>query len=100
MLFDESGESWKGLGKKEGYTCTRHFAIAAVPACLMSYEIAKLILEHARSGAERNAAVRTALGMGMPLRQIEEYLDWLDNHASRFEQRLEEDTNDDSARLD
>ncbi|MDD4269875.1 MAG: hypothetical protein PHO07_14470 [Pirellulales bacterium] len=44
----------------------------------MAHEIAKLILEHADSGKERAAAIRTALSMGMPLSQIEEYLDWLD----------------------
>lgn len=44
----------------------------------MAHEIAKLILEHADSMGERAAAVRTALSLGMPLNQIEEYLDWLD----------------------
>lgn len=45
---------------------------------LMAHEIAKLILEHAESNGERAAAIRTALSLGMPLHQIEEYLDWLD----------------------
>lgn len=44
----------------------------------MAHEIAKLILEHADSVGERTAAIRTALSLGMPLNQIEEYLDWLD----------------------
>lgn len=42
------------------------------------YEIAKLILEHADSICERQQAVKTALYLGMPLHEIEEYLDWLD----------------------
>lgn len=64
----------------------------------MSYEIAKLILEHARSRAERNVAIRTALGLGMPLRQIEDFLDWLDNLSSRPEELPKEFTKDDSER--
>ena len=44
----------------------------------MTHEIAKLLLEHARTREEREAAIRTALRLGMPLREIEQYLDWLD----------------------
>lgn len=43
----------------------------------MAHEIAKLVLEHAESFLERSQAVKTALSMGMPLNEIEEYLDWL-----------------------
>ena len=43
----------------------------------MAHEIAKLVLEHAESVIERSEAIKTALGMGMPLNEIEEYLDWL-----------------------
>ena len=44
----------------------------------MAHEIAKLLLEHAGSFLERTEAVQTAMCMGMPLDEIEEYLDWLD----------------------
>jgi DNA-binding transcriptional MerR regulator len=44
----------------------------------MAHEIAKLMLEHAGTFLERAEAIRTALSLGMPLREIEEYLDWLD----------------------
>ncbi len=46
----------------------------------MPHEIAKLILEHATSFLEREEAIRTALSLGMPLNEIEEYLDWIDHH--------------------
>lgn len=44
----------------------------------MSHEIAKLLLEHAETFLERTEAIKSALALGMPLQQIEEYLDWLD----------------------
>jgi len=44
----------------------------------MAHKIAKLMLEHAGTFLERNEAIRTALSLGMPLHEIEEYLDWLD----------------------
>ena len=44
----------------------------------MAHEIAKLMLEHAGTFLERAEAIRTALSLGMPLHEIEEYLDWLD----------------------
>ena len=44
----------------------------------MSHEIAKLLLEHAGTFLERREAIKTALSLGMPLREIEVYLDWLD----------------------
>jgi len=44
----------------------------------MAHEIAKLLLEHADTFLERTEAIKTALSLGMPLREIEEYLDWLD----------------------
>lgn len=44
----------------------------------MSHEIAKLLLEH--SGVlERSKAIQEALNLGMPLHEIEEYLDWIDS---------------------
>lgn len=44
----------------------------------MSHEIAKLLLEHAETFLERTDAIKSALSLGMPLGEIEEYLDWLD----------------------
>lgn len=44
----------------------------------MSHKIAKLMLEQAGTFLERAEAVKTALSLGMPLWEIEEYLDWLD----------------------
>jgi hypothetical protein len=44
----------------------------------MSHEIAKLLLEHAESFLERTEAIKSAMSLGMPLAEIEEYLDWLD----------------------
>lgn len=44
----------------------------------MSHEIAKLLLEYANSFLERTEAVKTALSVGMPMHEIEAYLDWLD----------------------
>jgi hypothetical protein len=43
----------------------------------MAHEIAKLVLERSETFIERSEAVKTALSMGMPLNEIEEYLDWL-----------------------
>jgi hypothetical protein len=45
---------------------------------IVAHEIAKLMLEHAGTFLERTEAVRVAVSLGMPLREIEEYLDWLD----------------------
>jgi len=44
----------------------------------MSHEIAKLLLEHAETFLERTEAVKAALSLGMPLHEIQDYLDWLD----------------------
>jgi hypothetical protein len=44
----------------------------------MSHEIAKLLLEHAETFLERTDAVKAALSLGMPLNEIQDYLDWLD----------------------
>ncbi len=44
----------------------------------MAHKIAKLLLEQADSFLDRTDAVKTALSMGMSLREIEEYLDWLE----------------------
>ena len=44
----------------------------------MSYKIAKLLLEQSDTFLERTEAIKTALGLGMPLNEIEDYLDWLE----------------------
>ena len=45
---------------------------------IMAHEIAKLLLEKAGTFLQRTQAVEAALELGMPLNEIEEYLDWLD----------------------
>jgi DNA-binding transcriptional MerR regulator len=44
----------------------------------MAHEVAKLMLEHAETLLERTEAIKVALSLGMPLHEIEAYLDWLD----------------------
>jgi len=44
----------------------------------MAHEIAKLMLEQAETFLDRTKAIETAMSLGMPLNEIEEYLDWLD----------------------
>jgi DNA-binding transcriptional MerR regulator len=56
----------------------------------MPHKIAKLLLEHADTFLDRTEAVKTALRLGMPLDEIQEYLDWLD--AVRPPQANDEDT--------
>jgi DNA-binding transcriptional MerR regulator len=48
----------------------------------MSHEIAKLLLEHAETFLERTEAVKAALSLGMPLNEVQDYLDWLDALSS------------------
>jgi hypothetical protein len=57
----------------------------------MAHEIAKLLLEHAGTFYERTEAIKTALSMGMPLRDIEEYLDWVDTIKGPRDDEEEED---------
>jgi len=45
----------------------------------MAHEVAKLMLEHAETLLERTEAIKVALSLGMPLHEIEAYLDWLDS---------------------
>jgi hypothetical protein len=45
----------------------------------MAHEVAKLMLEHAGTFVERTEAIKVALNLGMPLHEIEAYLDWLDS---------------------
>jgi DNA-binding transcriptional MerR regulator len=49
----------------------------------VAYEIAKLLLEHAGTFLERAEAIKTALQLGMPLNEVEEYLDWLEMTRGR-----------------
>ena len=49
----------------------------------MSHEIAKLLLEHAESFIERTEAIQSAISLGMPIAEIEAYLDWLDAMRGR-----------------
>ena len=44
----------------------------------MGHDIAKLLLQHAGSFVERDEAIKTAINLGMPLHEIQDYLDWLD----------------------
>ncbi len=44
----------------------------------MAHEIAKLLLCQAETYSDRTEAIETALSLGMPLHEIESYLDWLD----------------------
>ncbi len=44
----------------------------------MAHEVAKLLLEHAGTFLERTEAIKAAINLGMPLEEIEAYLDWLD----------------------
>jgi DNA-binding transcriptional MerR regulator len=61
----------------------------------MAHEIAKLMLEQAGTFLERSEAIETALSLGMPLNEIEEYLDWLDaTRPPRTRDGPEEEQND------
>lgn len=58
----------------------------------MTHEIAKLLLEHADTFLSRTEAIEAALGLGMPLEEIEEDLDWLDKmRSARVERPPEPD---------
>lgn len=63
----------------------------------MAHEIAKLILEHAGSFLERTEAIRSAMLLGMPLAEIEEYLDWIDHHRPS-DQNVDRVSNSDRGR--
>lgn len=43
----------------------------------MAYEKAKLLLENSNDYFERITAIQSALHLGMPMEEIEDYLDWL-----------------------
>jgi hypothetical protein len=44
----------------------------------MKHAIAKMMLENAETFLDRTEAVETAISLGMPLSDIEQYLDWLE----------------------
>jgi len=44
----------------------------------MSHKLAKLLLEQAETFLERRDAVKEAIKLGMPIEEVEEYLDWLE----------------------
>ncbi len=44
------------------------------------HAVAKGILAAARTPAECERAIQTAMELGMPLHQIEDYLDWLERN--------------------
>lgn len=44
----------------------------------MAHEIAKLLLKNANNFLERREAVKSALALGMPLDEIEAFMDWLE----------------------
>ena len=48
----------------------------------MGNDFAKRLLERANTFELRQKAIRAAMGLGMPLCEIEQYLDWLDSRPS------------------
>jgi DNA-binding transcriptional MerR regulator len=57
----------------------------------MAHEIAKLMLEHAGTFLARAEAIQVATYLGMPLGEIEEYLDWLDATRGPLPEEPEEE---------
>ncbi len=55
----------------------------------MTHHVAKLLLRHADTFLERSEAVKTAFDLGMPLVEIEAYLDGLGELESAGEQPQE-----------
>lgn len=45
----------------------------------LTHETAKTVLANAKDAVERADAIESAMQMGMPLSEIEDYLDWLDS---------------------
>lgn len=54
-----------------------------IPA--MHEALARDVLKSARTPQERQAAVARAIELGMPISQIEEFLDWLDGATSELD---------------
>ena len=59
----------------------------------MAHDIAKAMLEKAETPLLRQKAVRVAVRLGMPLHEIEAYLDWLDMVRHRQKKRDESHSN-------
>jgi DNA-binding transcriptional MerR regulator len=57
----------------------------------MAHEIAKIMLEYAGTFLERTQAIEVALSLGMPLHEIEDYLDWLDATRPPLKDKPRED---------
>ena len=51
----------------------------------MTHETAKKLLTSAKTPQQRVVAVKAAFSVGMPLNEIEQYLDWLDNTRLRLD---------------
>ena len=64
--------------RRDGFGLESTDAFGYAYRASMVHKIAKLMLEQAGTFLERAEAIRTALSLGMPLGEIEEYLDWLD----------------------
>ena len=62
----------------------------------MPHKIAKLLLEKAGTSIERTQAIAAALSLGMPMHEIEEYLDWLDTTRPVPEDKSMPPTDDDT----
>jgi hypothetical protein len=45
---------------------------------VMSHKLAKLLLSQAISTTEVEEAIKQAIELGMPMHEIQEYLDWVD----------------------
>jgi DNA-binding transcriptional MerR regulator len=70
--------------------------MAAAPLShVMAYEKAKLLLEQAKGFSQRTEAIRQAIALGMPLSEIEQYLDWLDQRKPPTEPSEEVPSGDD-----
>jgi hypothetical protein len=55
----------------------------------MPYEVAKNLLQQAQTALEKKAAIKSALQLGMPLHEIEQYLDWLALARAQLDHREE-----------
>jgi hypothetical protein len=73
-----------------GYPTNVESGGSIVPCCSfvlstthpMSHQKSKQLLDSARTLIERENAIQTAMNLGMPLHEIQEYLDWLDAQES------------------
>ena len=54
----------------------------------LNLQKAKRRLQQAHTGSQRRNAVEIAFALGMSLRQIEDYLTWVDTHTAGNQQRV------------